>query len=111
MSALQEEGGANWSYSQGEIEDLLQSKQPLPPQLQQLMEARSAIATLTHPLRQHPSLAKAAIPFVSCQEAPHGVFGCFCKYCTLALHFVLEALLPTIWTHKGRDSPALPAGP
>ncbi|CAL5222598.1 g4989 [Coccomyxa viridis] len=37
----QEEGGANWSYSQGEIEDLLQSKQPLPPQLQQVMEARS----------------------------------------------------------------------
>ena len=40
---LQEEGGASWSYSQGEIEDLLQSRQPLPPQLQQLMDARLAL--------------------------------------------------------------------
>ena len=46
VSALQEEGGATWSYSQGEIEDLLQSKQRLPPQLQQLMDARSAFAEL-----------------------------------------------------------------
>ena len=40
MLAFQEEGGAGWSYSQGEIDDLLQSKQPLPPQLQQLVNAR-----------------------------------------------------------------------
>lgn len=40
VPTVQEEGGANWLYSQGEIEDLLQSKQPLPPELQQLMDAR-----------------------------------------------------------------------
>lgn len=37
---LQEQGGATWSYSQHEIEEMLQSKQPLPPELQQLMDAR-----------------------------------------------------------------------
>lgn len=37
---VQEEGGASWSYSQGEIEDFLQSKQPLPPELQLLIDAR-----------------------------------------------------------------------
>ena len=37
---VQEEGGASWSYSQGEIEDFLQSKQPLPPELQRLIDAR-----------------------------------------------------------------------
>ncbi len=73
MSALQEEGGANWSYSQGEIEDLLQSKQPLPPQLQQLMEARSAIATLTHPCASIHLLPKQPYPLYHVKK-PHMVF-------------------------------------
>ena len=60
--ALQEEGGANWSYSQGEIEDLLQSKQPLPPQLQELMEARSAFAELNHPFANTPACRNSTLP-------------------------------------------------
>lgn len=77
VCALQEEGGANWSYSQGEIEDLLQNKQPLPPQLQQLMDARSALLNLLTPASPSTG-AKVARPH---QEPCSMPTACFC-HCT-----------------------------
>ena len=84
-SALQEEGGANWSYSQGEIEDLLQSKQPLPPQLQQVMEARSAFAELAHPFVSILYLPKQH-SFCSCHDATYAeatICHCADSLCTV----------------------------
>ena len=45
---VQEEGGPSWSYSQGEIEDFLQSKQALPPELQLLIDARLVCERHSH---------------------------------------------------------------
>ena len=84
---LQDEGGHAWTYSQGEIAALLNSGQPLPQDIQQVIEARCSCCPSTVGYSLLP--VARGLPLLSYIEAS-SCGHCLCRRLAQELHLCMK---------------------